>query len=122
MTHLDEARLRRSRFRRGRWGETKAAWALALTGYRVVARRYKTTAGEIDLVAIRGQRVAFVEVKARSDIAAAEAAITVHCRRRVRRAAQLWVARHPDFQHHTLGFDLVLVVPWSWPQYRPDAL
>jgi putative endonuclease len=38
---------------------------LRLKGYAVVARRYKTPVGEIDLVALKGKRLAFIEVKRR---------------------------------------------------------
>ena len=45
--------------------ERVAAWSLRLHGYRVLARRYRTPVGEIDLVVRRGSLLAFVEVKGR---------------------------------------------------------
>lgn len=53
--------------RRGRRAEKIAAWFLRAKGYAVLARRYKTPVGEIDLVARRGRTLAFVEVKARKE-------------------------------------------------------
>ena len=50
--------------RRGRLAEAKAAMLLRLKGYRISDRRWKSPAGEIDLIARRGSAVAFVEVKA----------------------------------------------------------
>ena len=56
---------RRRAERAGRVGETAAAWWLRLKGWRILARRVRTPAGEIDLIARRGNLVAFVEVKRR---------------------------------------------------------
>ena len=56
---------RRARLRRGRLAETLAAAALMAKGYRILGRNVKTRAGEIDIIAVRGQRIAFVEVKRR---------------------------------------------------------
>jgi hypothetical protein len=47
------------------FAETVAALLLRLKGHRVVAQRYKTPVGEIDLVALKGKRLAFIEVKRR---------------------------------------------------------
>ena len=51
--------------RRGRYAESFAAWALRLKGYRLLARRFKTPLGEVDLIMRRGEVTAFIEVKAR---------------------------------------------------------
>ena len=54
-----------SAYRHGVFAETLAALLLRLKGYAIVARRYKTPVGEIDLVALKGRRLAFIEVKRR---------------------------------------------------------
>uniref|UniRef100_UPI0025F8626B YraN family protein n=1 Tax=uncultured Hyphomicrobium sp. TaxID=194373 RepID=UPI0025F8626B len=59
---------RRTRERRGHTAEWAAAIALMVKGYRILARREKTPLGEIDLIAVRGRRVAFVEVKRRATL------------------------------------------------------
>jgi putative endonuclease len=66
--------------------------------------------------------VAFVEVKRRASSEEAEDAITLTMRRRVRRAADLWLARNPQYQSHDVGFDLVFVLPWRFPIVMRDAL
>jgi Uncharacterised protein family UPF0102 len=52
-------------YRRGLFAESIAALLLRLKGHRIIARRYKTPVGEIDLVALKGKRLAFVKVKQR---------------------------------------------------------
>ncbi len=115
-------RARRRRHRQGRWSEWVAAAFLVAKGYRILARRQRTGLGEIDLIAVRGKRLAFVEVKRRLTLADAEAAVTARQRMRIRRAADLWLARHPAYQGHDLGFDLVFLVSGAWPRHLADAL
>ncbi len=113
---------RQERYRQGQWAEYIAAAYLISKGHRILARRLKTPVGEIDLIAIRGRRVAFIEVKRRPSQADCEAAITPRLRQRVHRAADLWLAKRPRYQGHDLGFDLVFIVPRSWPIHLRDAL
>lgn len=113
---------RRSRERRGRRSELLAAVALLIKGYRILALRHKTRAGEIDIVAVRGRRLVFVEVKRRRTFADAEASIGPRQRARVRRAAALWLARHPRYIDHDQVFDIVFLVPWHWPRHLENAL
>jgi putative endonuclease len=106
-------------------GEARAAWLLRLKGYRVLARRSKHHVGEIDLVVRRGSVLAFVEVKARADAARAIEAITANQRRRIERAAEAFVQRHPGLMACAMRFDVVLVGarPWErlWPRHIVDA-
>ena len=113
---------RQNRYRQGHWAEVLAAAYLIAKGHRILARRLKTPVGEIDLIAVRGRRVAFIEVKRRRTQADCEAAITPRLRQRVHRAANLWLAKRPAYQNHDLGFDLVFIVPRSWPIYLKDTL
>ena len=115
-----EARQRRQRS--GHSAELVAAAYLVGRGYRILRRRYKTHSGEIDLITLKRGRVGFVEVKRRATTDGCEAAITPRLRQRVRSAAQLWLAQHPQYQDSDCGFDLMFIRPWSWPEYRRDAL
>lgn len=113
---------RRKRYRAGHTAERLAALYLIATGHRILARRYRTPSGEIDLIARRGRRIAFIEVKYRKTLADCEAAITPRLRHRVRRAANIWLAENPVFQQADLGFDLIFMRPRTWPVRLPDAL
>ena len=93
------------RYRRGRLSEWLAAAALLARGYRILGRRVRTPYGEIDLIAVRGRRLAFVEVKLRATRGEAEAAVTLRQAARVARAAEFWVSRHPAFRDHEHGLD-----------------
>lgn len=110
---------RRQAEARGRRAETLAAWFLRLKGYRVLSRRYRTPAGEIDLIVRRGRTVAFVEVKQRPDDVAAMEAVTPTARQRIARAAALWVSRHPAAANLDLRFDVVLACPGRIPRHIP---
>ena len=94
---------------------------LLLHGYRILARRHRTPFGEIDLIARRGQRLAFVEVKHRRTLEAGMAALTARQAQRVVRAADHWISRRPALIEHERGFDVVIVLPWAWPVLVADA-
>lgn len=111
----DGARKRLKAYRRGHRGEWLAALALMLKGYRIVARRYRTRVGEIDLIARRGALVAIVEVKARPSLEQAMEAVGHYAQRRIDAAADLWLARQPDRARLSIRYDLVAILPRRWP-------
>jgi len=93
----------------GREAEAIAAIALEAEGWRVLARRIRTPAGELDLVAERDGLLAFVEVKARASLAAAAAALGPRQRARLLAAAECWLAVHPGHGAAGMRFDVVIV-------------
>jgi putative endonuclease len=101
--------------------EALAAILLQLKGYRVLSRRFAAAGGEIDLVVRRGATVAFVEVKARDDLDAAASAILAAKRRRICRAARVWLARNPWAVGATLRGDAVFVAPGRLPRHLAAA-
>jgi putative endonuclease len=107
--------------RRGHRAETLAAWFLRLKGYRILARRWRTPVGEIDLVARRGRLVAFVQVKQRASEADAAEAVTATAQRRIARAASAWLAAHPAAANLDLRFDVVVCVPGRLPRHIAGA-
>ena len=110
------------RYRRGRFSELVAAAALMAKGYRILARRLRTPYGEVDLIAVRGRRLAFVEVKRRATRAECEAALGPRQAGRMARAAEFWLSRNPRYRDHDIGLDAMLVMPGRLPVHLPDAL
>ena len=106
--------------KRGRRGETMAAWWLRVHGWRVLAMRVKTRVGEVDLIARRGKILAFIEVKTRTKQADLAYAVDEYRLRRVAAAAQALLPRYarPD---DGVRIDVILIAPWSRPQHVEDV-
>lgn len=107
-------------FNAGRMAERAAAIFLRAKGYRILAERFRTPVGEIDVIAARGGVIIFVEVKWRPTSANAAEAIAPRQRARVTRAAQ-WYLGHNRLGERPCRFDAVLVVPWRIPVHIRDA-
>ncbi len=105
----------------GRRGETLAAWYLRLKGYRIVATRLKTPVGEIDLIARRGRTTIFIEVKARQSAASEAEALEAVNTRRIVRAAEYYLTRHPALAATPLRFDVIFLAPLTWPRHVKNA-
>lgn len=119
---IEQSKRRKSAERRGRVAELIAAGALLARGYRIVGRRLRGPFGEIDLVAVRGRRLAFVEVKQRRHGEEAAAALTPGQADRLADAAERWLWRNPRYRDYTIGLDAVLLGPTMWPKHVPNAL
>jgi putative endonuclease len=102
--------------------ERVAVVILRLKGYRVLARRHQVRGGEIDIVARRGDTVAFVEVKVRPSLDEARTAIDFVKWRRISRAARTWLASNPWAAPLTWRGDAVYVAPWRWPRHEIAAI
>ena len=97
----------------GRTAERLARIYLRLKGYRILQADYitgrGTHAGEIDIIARRGRTLIFAEVKKRATIEQAAYAISETQRQRIRRGAEAYLQRHPQYAKHNLRFDAILV-------------
>ena len=111
----------RMAYRLGLRAEGFAALLLRLKGYRILARRLKTPAGEIDMVVRRGRVIALVEVKARGASGRAVEALTPRQQQRLQRAAAHFLGRNPALSNLDLRFDMVLVAPRRLPLHMADA-
>ena len=112
---------RQRAYRLGRYAETICAWYLRLRGYRILARGYRASAGEIDIVARRGKVLVMIEVKARESITSAAEAVTRRQQDRIVMAASQFLARYPRLSGHAVRFDAMLVAPWRPPRHVVDA-
>ena len=104
-------------FRTGLSAESRAAAFLMAKGYRILARRFRTRYGEIDIVARRRNLLAFVEVKARASLDDAAYAVTPRQQARIIDAAQAWLMAHPEHADFELRFDAMLIAPRRLPRH-----
>jgi putative endonuclease len=112
---------RRAAEQRGHLAEMAALMLLRLKGYRLLARRFKSLHGEIDLIVRRGRTTAFVEVKARSDHNQAVTAVTQYQSKRISAAAAQWMARDQKSNEGPCRFDIVAVNSYFWPSHIENA-
>jgi putative endonuclease len=108
-------------FRLGISAESRAAALLIAKGFRILARRFRSPVGEIDIVARRRHLLIFVEVKARERLDDAAWSVTERQRARIVAAAEAWLADHPDPSIQDIRFDAMLVAPGRMPQHIPAA-
>ena len=108
-------------FRTGISAESRAAAFLIAKGFRILARRWKSPLGEIDIVARRRALLLFVEVKARENLDDAAWSVTERQRARIVGAAEAWLARYPDPRIRDIRFDAMLVAPGRIPRHITAA-
>lgn len=90
-------------------------------GYSILEQRYKTPMGEIDLIARKGKHIAFIEIKYRQTFEEAAYSITDHQKKRINKAALLWLAKEEQLGFDSLSFDVILVSPWKLPHHIKNA-
>ena len=112
---------RRKSQRRGHVSEYLAALSLILRGYRILAMRYRVRAGEIDIIARKGDVVSFIEVKARATAADSIFAVNGLTQTRIRNASLHWLQTRKDAGQLSWSYDIVAVRPWRWPVHFKDA-
>ena len=104
----------------GRRGERLAGWWLRLKGWRILDRRVRTPAGEVDLVARRGSLIAFVEVKTRATAAELDWAIDQRRLARVAAAAEVLMPRYAG-SGDDIRVDVILIAPGVRPRHIENA-
>jgi len=104
----------------GRRGEDEAARHLQSLGYRILGRRERVLRGDIDIVALDGRTVVFVEVRSRSDTSHGHPAETVGPtkQRRIAELAAAYIRRH-RLQDQSVRIDVVAVTFRAEPRARP---
>ena len=104
----------------GREGEASAALWLRAKGWQILDKRVKTPVGEIDLVAKRGDLVAFVEVKWRRKATDLDHAIDEYRLSRVAAAAETIAHRYIE-GHEDIRIDVILLAPGTFPRHIANA-
>jgi putative endonuclease len=118
---------RRRAYRYGHYAEQLAALFLRAKGYRIAAKRYRNAQGEIDLVAVKGDLLIAVEVKARQTLSECHDTVTPAKQQKIARAMQGLLAGHSkiaglaDAASRNIRFDVIWIVPWHWPRHIRDA-
>ena len=104
-------------FRTGLSAESRAAAFLMAKGYRILAKRFRTPYGEIDIVARKRNLIVFIEVKARASLDEAAYAVTPRQQARIIDAAQGWLMAHPEHAEFEMRFDAMLIAPRRLPRH-----
>lgn len=87
---------------------------LRAKGFAILARRFRSPLGEVDLIAKRGALLIFAEVKARDSLASAAAAVSKANERRVSAAASMFLARRADLAQCDMRYDMIAIAGWRW--------
>jgi len=108
-------------YRYGLLAEFLTMLLLICKGYRMLAWRYKTRLGEVDIIAKRGRHLVFIEVKARKNALYLYDALTSLQQERIYQTALHFIRKHPGYSDCTPRFDLMIVrglrlhhIPYAW--------
>ncbi len=107
--------------RRGRIAEYVALWYLRCKGYRLLAHRYKSPMGEVDLIMRKGDTTVFIEVKARKTVDDAVISVTGWQSKRIASASASWMVRDQRAAQGYCRFDIVAVPSYLWPTHIENA-
>lgn len=86
---------------------------LIFKGYKILKKRHKSYFGEIDLIMRKKDILIIIEVKARTKVGVIEEVLADFQIRRIREAADLFVAKNKKYQNLGIRFDLVIVKPFK---------
>ena len=96
----------------GIMAERAAIFWLMLKGYRLVAQRYKSPFGEIDIIMKKRNTIIFVEVKARNNSINNHDLISTTQQKRITRAGLNYIQQHPQLHQYALRFDAIFVIKY----------
>ena len=113
---------RKAAEQRGRRAEFFAELLLRLKWYRIIGRRVRSRAGEIDLIALAPSGIiCFIEVKARKDEGSAATSLGHRQLGRIANAAALFLAQRPELGAKGIRYDVILHAPGRIPKHVRDA-
>jgi putative endonuclease len=82
--------------------------------YRILHHQKRYYVGEVDIIAVRAQKLVFIEVKARSSNFD-DKILSVHQQLRIKKAASVFLSSNPRYQNYEVRFDLVIIKPYQLP-------
>lgn len=91
--------------------EQQVAQYLHSLSYDIIASRYKTKYGEIDIIAKKNNIIIFVEVKARKDISTIYESITARQKQRIIDSSLIFIQDNPDYSLFDMRFDAIMLTP-----------
>lgn len=112
---------KRQAWKWGLWAEYICLWSLRIRGYRILEHRFKTKAGEIDLIAMKRNTLLFIEIKARPSYDAGLISISPKQKHRIQQTAKIFLSRMQKKDFNQIRFDVMVVVPWHFPYHLRDA-
>jgi len=94
-------------------GESLAALALQERGLSIIARNLRSKSGEVDLIALDGDMLAFIEVKNWPVYGLEDLGVGVNKRkqRRIIETARYFLATHREYCQNSIRFDIVYISP-----------
>src|SRR5689334_14042733 len=109
------------KFRFGLWSEYLVMLIYRLKFYQILHHRMRNYAGEIDIIALRGRQLVFIEVKARSSDLD-DILVSFKQQSRIIRAAELFLSHNPKYRNHEIRFDVAIIKPYKLPVIIKNAL
>ncbi len=96
--------------------EIFAIFYLRLKFYQIIAKRFKSPFGEIDIIARKNNQIIFIEIKARRDIGLMDF-ISNRQKSRITKAAQYFLLKYPKYQSYNIRFDAIIMNRYFWPKH-----
>lgn len=97
-------------FQSGLCAEKKVIVLLKYHGFEIIKHRYRTSVGEIDIIALKDNVIHIVEVKHRSRLTEVRECLTQRQRRRIEQATEIFAAENPLFTNCSWQFDVAFEV------------
>ena len=96
---------------KGKRGEDRAVEHLCSLGYRILKRNFRKPFGEVDIIAVKGYKIVFCEVKNWDYLGWEDLQHSINKSKilRMRNLAVLYLQENPQYKDYTVGFDLVLL-------------
>lgn len=112
---------RKATYQRGVDAENRCVQSLTAAGWQILEQRARNGAGEIDIIALDGETVVFIEVKFRKILSEAAYAISLRQQKRIAQSAEIWLAENPTHQTRSARFDAILLAPGGQARHIRQA-